>query len=339
MSQPFPAPTADHKRRHGQFYTVGNPFTLVPFRQWFQAITRAPDQALLEPFAGAGHIPRLLRAAGVHGPWACFDLDPQPDAQPGPFITRRDTLANFPAGFSIAITNPPYLARNSAARRGLPYPETTFDDLYKHALDVALTHVPYLAAIIPESFITAGLFHHRLSATVSLACPMFDDTEHPVCLALFVPETEVRPEGFELWDADTRLGRYPDFAQILAPATPQHRIAWRFNDPEGVIGLRGVDNQHAPSIRFVAGTEIPATEIKVSSRALTRISGVPEDIDPVALIDNLNHALADYRLRTHDVMMTSFKGLRRDGKYRRRLDFAAARHLLDHAVYQLRGIA
>ena len=48
-----------------------------------------------------------------------------------------------------------------------------------------------------------------------------------------------------------------------------------------------------------------------------------------------NQLLETYRTQTHDVLMTSFKGLRQDGKYRRRLDYATARALLDLALFQI----
>ena len=47
-----------------------------------------------------------------------------------------------------------------------------------------------------------------------------------------------------------------------------------------------------------------------------------------------NELLATYREKTQDVFMTSFKGLRADGKYRRRLDFKTARAILAKA-YEL----
>jgi len=38
------------------------------------------------------------------------------------------------------------------------------------------------------------------------------------------------------------------------------------------------------------------------------------------------------RTRTGDVVLTAFKGLRTNGRFRRRLDFALARDLLHEAV-------
>lgn len=328
---------SNHKRAHGQFFTVGNPFLFPAFKDWFQAIPvlSTPNPTLLEPFAGTNNIVRLMREAGYDYSWACYDIDPSASSFEGCTIRQQDTLANFPRGFDIVITNPPYFARNSAVRRGLPYPKTRYDDLYKHALDITLSHTPWVAAIIPESFITSGLFHDRLSAVISLTSQMFDDTEHPVCLALFSPAQDLSSTDFELYDQENFLGMYKSLSSVLGPV-PFGAVAWRFNDPRGVIGLNGVDNNKQASIFFVPGSSIPSSSIKHSSRANTRISGIPSDIDQAELIECANDLLAQYRARTHDMMMTSFKGMRSDGRYRRRLDFTAARNLLDHAVAQLR---
>ena len=311
---------------------------LDPFRAWFASIPQAGQTTLLEPFAGANHIVELMRQAGFNNPWKSFDVAPPAPSAQGVSVQQQDTLAKFPKGFEVVITNPPYLARNSAQRRKISYPETKFDDLYKHALDVMLQNTGFVAAIIPESFVVSGEFRDRLSHSISLTSKMFEDTECPVCLALFVPaKTKANPADFELWDEGQFLGRYQDFAKVLAPAPKAQRIKWKFNDPAGSIGLRGVDNHKIASIRFVPGKEVDASLIKHSSRAVTRISGRPVDIDLDELVKCANEALDDYRLRTHDTLMTPFKGLRQDGRYRRRLDFAAARHLLDHCIQVIRN--
>lgn len=330
-----PAPSP-HKRAHGQFFTQGNPFVFPAFTKWFASIPESERETVLEPFAGANHIVRLMSEAGFAPQWSCFDIDPPHRSAHGVKVSKRNTLARFPRGFKVAITNPPYLARNSAVRRGLPFPRTEFDDLYKHALKVMLDHTPHVAAIIPESFVVSGEFVDRLQATVSLTSRMFQDTDHPVCLALFVPaKSKQDPADFDLWDEAIYLGRYLQFQSILAPVDESDRAPWKFNDPNGSIGLRGIDGTKTASIRFVRGSSIDPAAIKHSSRAVSRISGLPKGVNLDAFIANLNTALGHYRANTHDTLMTSFKGLRADGKYRRRLDFAAARNLMDHELQKL----
>ena len=330
---------SSHQRAHGQFYTRANPFVLRPFKRWLAKAARGPQDTVLEPFAGAGHIPELLREAGFKLPWACFDIDPPgqlASAHAWP-VEVRDTLSDFPQGFRLAITNPPYLARNSASRRGLPYPDTAFDDLYKHALAVSLAQVDYLAAIIPESFLTAGVFLDRLDAVISLPWPMFDDTEHPVCLALFNPPGAPAPA--RAYSGNQSLGPLSRLRAALPQVASHMARPWRFNDPRGSIGLVAIDDHRGPSIAFVPGRKIPASQVKPSSRALTRIAGLPKGLAATDVIAQANAQLAHLRATTHDLVLTPFKGLRADGRYRRRLDFSTARGLLDLAVRDVLGRA
>ena len=66
--------------------------------------------------------------------------------------------------------------------------------------------------------------------------------------------------------------------------------------------------------------------MRAQCRSITKI-GVPWRVD----IDMLNTTLATIREKTHDVFLTAFKGLRRDGYYRRRLDWALARAIVDES--------
>ncbi|MCL2038821.1 MAG: hypothetical protein FWG85_00145 [Bacteroidetes bacterium] len=50
------------------------------------------------------------------------------------------------------------------------------------------------------------------------------------------------------------------------------------------------------------------------------------------LIDMLNDRLARFREDTNDIFLTPFKGLRKDNKYRRRLDYALARKLISEVA-------
>lgn len=96
---------------------------------------------------------------------------------------------------------------------------------------------------------------------------------------------------------------------------------WKFNDKNGDIGVKCVDNNMTDDIYFLNGNFINSDNIKISGRAFSRISGIPKEIDTHVFINKCNDVLKEYRLLTKDVFMTSFKGLRLDKKYRRRIDF------------------
>jgi hypothetical protein len=333
------------KRFYGQFFTTTNPFANDLFLKWADVAAIGPRTTIIEPFAGANNIVSMIREFPRFSRigWDCYDIDPVNDEDNATFngtkilypVSQRDTLRDMPAG-RVAITNPPYLAKNSASRRGLPYPETPYDDLYKLAIDRMLDRIGYVAAIIPESFLTAELFHNRLYGAVSLNCRMFEDTEVPVCLALFIPtEKKKDADDFLIYRDSRRVGTYHSLKKHLIPAGDE--AAWVFNDREGTIGLRGIDNQQGASIEFIPGSQIDPGSIKHSSRALTRIAGCPRGFEK-RVINIANTILKERRAATKDVFMTSFKGLRADGYYRRRLDFRQARDILNHALAQVRGL-
>ena len=323
----------DEKRASGRYYTRGNPFQLEPFQTWAIA-SNLERQSVLEPFAGAKDIPRLIDAAHLQcRDWTFFDIEPGAKG-----IVQRDTLADFPEGFDVCITNPPWLARNSATRRGLPFPEATrYDDLYKYALEQCLAHCGWVAAIIPEAFIRSGLFLQRLHDFISLVpqkqnktnyspdkgdrgkSVMFEDTEHPVGLALFAPDTT---SDVRIWRNNRFLGTMRELRRHLPQPSSNRAIV--FNDPKGNLGLIAIDNTVSASIRFCPPEELKDYPIRVHCRSITKI-GVPWRVD----IDMLNARLATIRKKTHDVFLTAFKGIRRDGHYRRRLDWALTRAIVD----------
>lgn len=321
----------DEKRASGRYYTRGNPFQLKPFQTWAKELNLA-QQIALEPFAGAKDIPQLIDAAHLRcRDWAFYDIAPMAQG-----IVQQDTLADFPKGFNVCITNPPWLARNSATRRGLPFPEATrYDDLYKYALEQCLTHCGWVAAIIPEAFIRSGLFLKRLRDFISLVPQtqykttkengkrdtsyMFEDTEHPVGLALFTPDAT---SDVRIWRNNQFLGSLSKLRRHLPLSSNNRSIV--FNNPNGNLGLIAIDNTVSASIRFCQPEELKDYPIRVHCRSITKI-GVPWHVD----IDMLNTRLTKIREKTHDVFLTAFKGIRRDGHYRRRLDWALTRAIVD----------
>ena len=308
----------NNKRSKGQYYTVGNPFNLFPFVEWVDEC-RLSENVVIEPFAGDASIPKLIKSANIDvRDWVMFDIEPKSDK-----IHQSDTLSNFPSNYKICITNPPWLAKNSAKRQKIDFPEECrYDDLYKYALERCLTHCDWVAAIIPESYIRSDLFFDRLSDFVSLlgnTGQMFDDTQHPVGLALFIPD---RTDSIRVWRDSELLGTYKKLKQFLPSYSNNKNI--KFNESQGNIGLIAIDNTIEPSIRFCDASEIPDDYVSPQCRSKTRISA-----DFVPNLDAYNRVLNQIRENTSDVFMTAFKGIRKDGLYRRRLDWALARSIID----------
>lgn len=286
------------------------------------------DDVILEPYAGANNILQLMSESGFNYKWKCYDIEP-PEINNFPEykVEYRDTIKDFPEGYKICVTNCPYLGKSSASRRKIDYPWEE-DDLYKVCVNRMLNHCDFVACIIPESFITSKINKDRLWGIISLTCKMFLDTDCPVCLALFTPN---KVKETKIYSNEEYLGTLEELSNIeLTGDTKYH--TWVFNDKEGNIGVKTVDNQKTNDCKFFDGNLINPEDIKVSSRAFTRISGLPHNINKEKFISICNKILEDYRYKTKDVLMTSFKGLRSDGKYRRRLDFRTVRCILNKTL-------
>lgn len=326
------------KRQLGQYYTVANPFHHPLFYSWLDLIPEdIKSTKWLEPFCGSNNIPDLLDSLELKTAdnlsWSSYDIELQDDCSSPIEITQQDTLASFPEGYSICITNPPYLAKNSAKRRGLSYPATEYDDLYKYCISKCLENTQYLAAIIPQSFITCrnSELKNRLYGIVTLNIQMFEDTDCPVCLALF--QKDETTDFYISESSSLQIDNYSSFSQYKLTSTSD--INLNFNSPHGKLGLKAVDNTIQASIEFCSGDAFSPNSIKNSSRSYTRIhSSAFDNIkDFDSFINDLNVYLADWRAKTNDIFLTSFKGLRRDSCYRRRLDWSTAANLIK-VVYE-----
>lgn len=318
---------ADSQRELGAFYTRGNPFIFEAFKNWFCQLDS--KKQILEPFAGTRQIATLMKEAGFAADWKFYDVDPSLDE-----VETRDTIADFPIGFEAVITNPPYLSFHFAKRKGLDLEKSLFrgyQSLYQTSIEIALDACDYVAMIIPESFITSGLFTKRLQSVISLPLEMFSDTDMPTCLALWGPGEN---PDFEVWRQSEYLGKFQDLVGVLRSTPCSGRI--RFNDPSGNLGFRAIDDSVSPSIYFCEPHEIPIEKVKVTARLLTRVQVKGVD-DLAGLTLEVNKLISDWRIQTQDVALTAFKGMRKDGVFRRRLDYANARSLLSQAICRFEG--
>ncbi len=306
------------KRAKGQFYTVGNPFILPPFVKWAKH-AGLPAARILEPFAGGNNIIKTLQEIDLCNQFVSYDIEPT-----NKHVKLLDTVNAFPKGFKVCITNPPWLARNSATRRELPYPLSSYDDLYKHCLELCLNNCEFVAALLPASYLQSGLFRERLDTYILLHKTMFIDTENPVCLALFSGRTRQR---INIYHDAKYIGTLKTLENKIPEMRNNRKIA--FNVPDGELGFISFDNTRKASIKFCHGEEVEDYSIKISSRFITRISGDFDDAD--TLIHRLNKMIKKFRKGTHDVFLTPFKGIRDDGCYRRRMEYSMARRIINAA--------
>ena len=302
------------KRARGEYYTLQNPFQTSAFTKWSNDADIA-NQTILEPFAGSNALISMLSDMSLCSSFRSYDIAPSSLA-----VGYRDTLTDFPTGLSVCVTNPPWIAKNSATRRGLDYPAVKYDNLYKYALELCLDNCDWVAALVPESFIRASLFQSRLTDFISITGKLFRDTDQPVGLALFSPKPT---RDTLVWRDESKVG---NLSKLLRDRpTANKNVPCRFNSPKGNVGLIAVDDTRTASIRFCEPIELEHYKVKPSSRSLTKIL-----VEGPVKLDLWNEFLSEFRRRNQDVLLTSFKGMRQDGRYRRRLDFALARAIICH---------
>lgn len=339
------------KKEFGQFYTQQNIFELKPFKDWFLSIPKNKRQVILEPFAGGNGLVDMLFNANLISEFKSYDIEPRRSD-----VVKRDTIKRFPNGYFTVVTNPPFLAKNAATRKGLDYQLNEmdeFNDLYLKALDTCLKGAEYVAIIIPESFIVSPLLKSRLKTVISLNIKkLFKDTEQPVCLALFNPEVQ---EDFSIYSNDEYIGEFnslkkktykwlnknvPEansFKKNVENVYRDKRIV--FHSKEGQIGIVCIDaTDKNKKISFVDGNLIDPKDVGYHSRLRTRIKiDFPnnKELDKDFFISECNKVLNEYRKKTGDIFLNSFKGLRNDGLYRRRIDFITVRMIVNKVYFSI----
>lgn len=321
-----------HKTTTGRFFTVKSSWLTAPVHEFIaHALSHTPR--VLDPFAGDGHL--LDKCAEIfnceingldiyHQKWAV-----------------NDSLFAIPAAADqMIVTNPPYLAKYSASRKGVGaavagyFAHTDDEDLYQIALRRCLSAARFVVAIIPETFLNSAFPKHALVAVSVLEKNPFADTDVPVCVACFDTQQREGAAAARIYKADRYCATLGEIHRQRLPAARDARI--QFNVADGQIALRAVDSTD-PAIRIAF---IPAADfhyardkIKVSSRLLTYIAlkNVPPEALP-DLITRANVALETLRTTTHDLILSPFKGNNKAGVRRRRLDYALARGLLVGAM-------
>lgn len=300
--------------------------------EWVQQIPHLTSASFAEPFGGSNNIVKMIMDAFSQitaSQWVSYDVEPEAvlkNQVPEVPLVKRDTLLK-PVSSDVVVTNPPYLAKNSTTRMGINVDFGKYQDLYELALSKILAHSEYVAAIIPESFLTRSLFKERLFGFVSIPENLFADTEFPVGVGLWTLDNR---DDYMVYVGSKKVGFLNEIhaRTSLFATVPDRSLKIVYNDPQGSLGLHAVDTPSAPTIRYVDGDEIDSLTVKNTSRAITRISVVdsnnvslitPENLSTI--VERLNILLEEYREQSYDLFLTSFKGLRKDGRYRRRLDW------------------
>ncbi|MCQ2914812.1 MAG: hypothetical protein MJ247_06430 [Alphaproteobacteria bacterium] len=315
------------KQELGQFFTVKENWLLPHILDF---IKNSKCKIAYDPFAGAGN---LLNAVKPFGITKTIGLDIDKNLK----WKLNDSLLNIPRiENSILLTNPPYLAKQSASRKHLNlnyFKNSSYDDLYLIALDKMLEASKFVVAIIPESFINSNYKQKNLLSSITiLEQNPFLDTENPVCIACFdgeykeLSKVKVYKENKFINDLDSIL---------KIRLEPKFNVDISFNDLNGWLGLRAIDKSDDKTfIKFDFKENINYdwdNNIKVSSRHISLINiDIPKNKRNL-LIKKSNEILQEIRGLSADVLLTPFKGNTKKGKRRRRMDFRLARAILEKA--------
>ena len=316
----------------GQFFTEKNVFENTAFLAWWKLISKKDKKAVLEPFAGKNGIVDMLKSIDwIDKKTKYISYDILPGRKDVEF---RDTIESFPIGYNVAVTNPPFLAKNSATRKGLKNKIDPYSDLYEVCLFKCLDNLEYVAMIVPESFITTPYFKNRLFAVVSLTHKkIFKHTEQPVCLALFVKD---ETKDFLIYKNDILIGSFSELkmreSRFCKDLSSSSLFEISFHKTDGQLGFISTDaTNHLKKLKIVNPSEILESDVNPYARLRTRIkitkNGKLIRVS-ISFIKNFNSYINEYRAETGDVFLTSFKGLRDDGSYRRRMSFLKLRELL-----------
>ena len=319
----------NNKKQLGQYFTKKD-LWLKP--QVIEFIKSAKCSVAYDPFAGGGDLLNASKEVLGFKKIKGLDIDDKLEWE------HNDSLLNIPKEKdAIIITNPPYIAKQSASRKKIDlkkyYDVTEYDDVYLLALDRMLDAQKYVVAIIPESFINSSYKQkNKLKSITILEENPFEDTENPVCVACF-DGVEKAFEKIEIYKNDVLVNNLNNILNIRIE--PLNDLKITFNTLEGWLGLRAIDStDDVKFINFDFKENIKydwENRIKVSSRHLTLIDiDIPKK-DRKKFIDECNSILKGIREKSSDILLTPFKGNTKSGKRRRRLDFRLARAIMEQA--------
>ena len=320
-----------HKTSKGQFNTTGASWLLPQVAEF---ITATCASHVLDPFAGKGDLLATVAEILPNIKQSGYDIDP--DLNKG--WKYNDSLKEIVSPPSaLILTNPPYLAKYSAKRKGVLdqvdhyYQENGDDDLYQVALRKCMAANRHVIAIVPETLINSGFPLDNFRHISIVLADIFDDTEQPVVVACI--DTDWR-NGPIIFEDDKELGHLNELRSHRLTPSGAHLV--RFNVVGGQIGFRAVDmpNPSKP-IEFMPALDLGYAEsgIKVSSRLVTYVMVDAQLNSVIPLIcDEANSELARIRAKTQDVILSPFKGNGKNGRRRRRLDYDLARAILEKAI-------
>jgi len=320
------------KQNLGQFNTTKDVW-LRPHILEF--IENSSCDTIVDPFAGQGDLLDLFSDYSVVG----YDIDPTMGWE------ENDSLVDIPKwDNAMVVTNPPYLAKNSANRNNFEsykyFEDSDCEDLYQIAIYRVLAKYDKAVFIIPETYFQSEvLIGYLYSYTVIEENP-FEDTDCPICVAAFHATNDfgaiISGNNYKIYKNDEHLFDRFELEDMLRDFNSLKWLDITFNDPAGNLGLRGVDGVDPNNqIKFCKPEELnyDLSAVGNTSRAITVLNVGCKITDEY--INHANFLLGELRNRTDDVVLSPFKNNNKAGRRRRRLDFKWARKILEKTAEDL----
>lgn len=322
------------KTSTGSFFTKKNVWLTKPIVNFLTSALKE-NNLVLDPYAGEGHLLNVCLEK-FQSKISGYDIRET-------IWNKNDSLISIPnPNNAVIVTNPPYLAKYSAKRKGVmdeveKYFNSDREDLYQIALDKCLSSARYVVAIIPETFLNSSYDKKFLSVLCVLEDNPFEDTETPVCVACF--DTN-KNQNSKLYINEKYCGELNEIFSYREIAEKKQPI--KFNVANGRIALKAVDGTaDGDYIRFenASSFKYSRSNIKHSSRLLTYIEvNSLSDTEIDKFVSACNDNLRFIRDKTNDLILSPFKGNNKAGKRRRRLDYTLARVIMEKSLNLLNPI-
>ncbi|WGI36723.1 hypothetical protein [Mesomycoplasma lagogenitalium] len=317
----------------GQFFTEKNVFINNKIFKKFMKENNLWNKKILEPFAGKNNLINFLLKENPELNFCSYDLEPKNEK-----VIKNDSINNwFYKNFDLVITNPPYLSKHSAHRMKLSVDFKIYDDLYKLSLDKCISNVKYTIAIIPTTLINSNRKEDQKLINKLLIFQLlpyknnFSDTEHPVALAYF--NNEKNDSDFLLYEHNKLIGSYRQLKtkekEILKL---KNNLKIKFNVKNGNICINTSDNtKDKANIKFHKSNWKNDQEVKSTDRHKVKLLIQDIEIND-EIIDKLNNKINELRNNNCDYLWSSFKGVSKDGYFRKRLDFNRIKKIINSTL-------
>lgn len=321
------------KIKLGQFFTKAHSWLKPQIKKF---IEESKCSIAYDPFAGAGDL--LKVSQNILGLKEIKGLDIDNSLQ----WEINDSLLNIPhIENAIIITNPPYIAKQSASRKKIDlakyFKNSSYDDVYLIALDKMLKAQKNIVAIVPESFINSSYNEkNKIKSITILEDNPFEDTENPVCVVCFDGIVK-KFEDIKVYKNDKFINNLQKILDVRI--SPLNCMKIKFNSLNGWLGLRAIDSTDDKTfINFDFKENFNydwKNNIKITSRHFSLIDiDIPEN-KRQEFINECNEILHEIRKNSSDILLTPFKGNTKNGKRRRRLDFRLARAIMEKATRKI----